>query len=168
MRLPALPAFSGSGAGSNGRARWALSFADLCLVLLGFLLMLQAHRGDPAALGAGVRAAFGSAKPQSFDEVAAGLFEPGEAVLSADARARFQHMGRTAAIRNAVVHVESLGTDRSARRFDAWELSAARAAAIARAIGEGGLDAQRIDLSIDGTGPAAKQAGQHIRVTLGG
>jgi hypothetical protein len=161
MMLPSL------SSGTTGRGRWALSFADLCLVLLGFLLMLQAHKGDPAALGAGVRAAFGATRPQSFDEAAAGLFEPGEALLSADARARFQEMGRTAAIRNQVVHVESLGTDRSARRFDAWELAAARAAAIARAIGEGGLDARRIDLAIDGTGPAAKQAGQHIRITLG-
>lgn len=158
-----LPAFTSA---STGGARWAMSFADLCLVLLGFLLMLQAHKSDPAALGAGVRAAFGVSQPSSYDEAVSGLFEPGEAVLSAPARARFRAMGRTAALRGGVVHVESLGTDRAANRFDGWELAAARTAAIARAVEQGGLDPQRIDLTIDGTGPAARQVGQHVRVTV--
>ena len=71
-----------------------------------------------------------------------------------------------AAGQGSLVHIESVGTDAAARRFDAWELAAARTAAIARAVAEGGLDPQRIDLSIEGTGPAAKQAGQHVRVTV--
>ena len=160
MRLPALTT------GSTGGSRWALSFADLCLVLLGFLLLLQAHRGDPAALNAGLRAAFGSSAPKSYDEATNGLFERGEAILLPNARAHFRSIGRDAAGRGAIVHVESMGTDAAARRFDAWELAAARTAAISRAISEGGLDAGRIDLSIDGTGPAARQAGQHVRVTV--
>jgi hypothetical protein len=160
MRLPAL------STGSTGGARWALSFADLCLLLLGFLLLLQAHRGDPAALNAGIRAAFGATPPKSYDEAAAGLFEPGEAILLPDARAHFRAIGQGAAGQGAIVHVESVGTDAAARRFDAWELAAARAAAIARAVCEGGLDANRVDLAIEGTGPASKQAGQHVRVTV--
>lgn len=159
MRLPPL-----TSTGSNGR--WALSFADLCLVLLGFLLLLQAHKGDPAALGAGIRAAFGSAAPRSFAEPAAPLFEPGEAILSAAARARFQAIGRSAAMSGAVVDIESLGTDTGGRRFDAWELAAARAAAVARAVQEGGLAPGRIDLAVEGTGPAAKLKTQTLRVTV--
>ena len=160
MRLPALTT------GSSGGSRWALSFADLCLVLLGFLLLLQAHRGDPAALNAGLRAAFGSSAPKAYDEIANVLFQPGEAILLPQARAHFRAIGQDAARRGAIVHVESIGTDAAARRFDAWELAAARSAAISRAISEGGLDARKVDLSIDGTGPAARQAGQHVRVTV--
>lgn len=160
MRLPALTT------GSTGGSRWAMSFADLCLVLLGFLLLLQAHRGDPAALNAGLRAAFGSAAPKSYDETAAKLFERGEAILLPDARAHFRSIGQDAAGQGAIVHVESIGTDAAARRFDGWELAAARTAAISRAIAEGGLDASKVDLSIDGTGPSARQAGQHVRVTV--
>jgi hypothetical protein len=164
MRLPALT--TGSSGGSAGGSRWALSFADLCLVLLGFLLMLQAHRGDPAALNAGLRAAFGAPQPTSLDQSAAGLFEPGEAILLPQARAHFRSIGQDAAGQGAIVHVESIGTDAAARRFDAWELAAARTAAIARAVSEGGLDAKNVDLAIEGTGPASKQAGQHVRVTV--
>ncbi len=160
MRLPAFTT------GSAGGSRWALSFADLCLVLLGFLLLLQAHRGDPAALNAGIRAAFGASAPKSYDEAAAGLFEPGEAILLPEARAHFRSIGRDAAGQRGIVHIESIGTDAAARRFDAWELAAARSAAIARAVSEGGLDAKQVDLAIDGTGPASLQAGQHVRVTV--
>ncbi|MDH7639632.1 OmpA family protein [Sphingomonas oryzagri] len=160
MRLPALTT------GSAGGSRWAMSFADLCLVLLGFLLLLQAHRGDPAALNAGIRAAFGSSAPKTFDETATSLFEPGEAILLPNARAHFRAIGHDAAGQGGIVHVESIGTDAAARRFDAWELAAARAAAIARAVSEGGLDAKQVDLAIDGTGPASRQAGQHVRVTI--
>ncbi|MBA2932934.1 flagellar motor protein [Sphingomonas sp. CGMCC 1.13654] len=160
MRLPALTT------GSTGGSRWAMSFADLCLVLLGFLLLVQAHRGDPAALNAGLRAAFGADAPKTYDETAATLFEPGEAILLPGARAHFRSIGHDAAGQGAIVHVESLGSDAAARRFDGWELAAARTAAISRAIAEGGLNTSKIDLSIDGTGPASRQAGQHVKVTV--
>ncbi len=158
-----LPPFS---TGSPGQQRWALSFADLCLVLLGFLLLLQVHRGDPAAVGAGLRAAFGAPPPHFLDEAAAPLFEPGEAVLLDGAKGRFVEIGREAAGHGLLVHVESVGTDADAHRFDAWELAAARTAAIARAIQSGGLEVGFIDLSVDGTGPAAGARGQHLRVTM--
>jgi hypothetical protein len=146
--------------------RWALSFADLCLVLLAFLLLLQAHRADPAAMGAGIRAAFGAKAPQSYDEGAAPLFQPGEAILQPAARIHYSAIGRDAAGQRGSVHIESLGSDAGARRFDAWELAAARAASIARAIQEGGLPASRIDLAIDGTRPDAAGHGQRLRVTI--
>jgi hypothetical protein len=150
---------------SGSASRWALSFADLCLVLLAFLLLMQAHMGDAGAVSSSVRAAFGTPSQTLHDEIAASLFEPGEAILTAPARARFAEMGRTAAGQGASVRVESLGSDAGARRFDAWELAAARAASLARAIQEGGLDARRIDLAIDGTRTAQVQ-GQRLRVTV--
>ncbi len=113
-----------------------------------------------------MRAAFGAPAPSSFDTATAPLFEPGEAALLPAARARYVALGRQAAGQGGVVHIESLGTDAGGQRLDAWELAAARTAAIARAIGSGGVDAKRIDLSIDGTGPAASVQGQHVRVTV--
>ncbi len=157
---------AGGAASLSGGSRWALSFADLCLLLLGFLLLLQAHRGDPAALNAGLRAAFGSPVPRSYETAAAPLFEPGEAVMLPAARAHYAAIGREAAGHAGLVHVQSLGTDAGGLRLDSWELAAARTAAIARAIGSGGVDPRRIDLSIDGTGPAAAVRGQHVRVTV--
>jgi hypothetical protein len=150
---------------SASRARWTLSFADLCLVLLAFLLMLQANRANPQALGAGIRAAFGASPPLLSDRVAARMFEPGEAILRADARADLLARGRSAAATNADVTVESRGSDGAARRFDGWELAAARAAAVARAIAEGGLDPARIDVSVAGMRDAARLRGQRLRVT---
>ena len=146
-------------------ARWALSFADLCLVLLAFLLLIQAHARDAGAVSSSVRTAFGAPSPSVQEEAAAALFEPGEAILTAAARARFALVGRAAAARGAGVRVESLGSDVGARRFDAWELAAARAASLARAIQEGGLDARRIDLAIDGTRTGHLQ-GQRLRISV--
>lgn len=146
-------------------ARWALSFADLCLVLLAFMLLLQAHRGDSDAVSSSVRAAFGTPAPAPRDEIAGVLFQSGEAILRPAARARFAAIGRSAAGRGAGVRIESLGSDAGARRFDAWELAAARAASLARAIQEGGLDPRRIDLAIDGT-RVAHGRGQRLRIIL--
>jgi hypothetical protein len=146
-------------------SRWALSFADLSLVLLAFLLLLQAHKGDAGAVSSSVRAAFGAPAPRLQEEAAAGLFEPGEAILQPAARARFVAIGRSAAAVRAAVRVESLGSDAGARRFDAWELAAARTASLARAIQEGGLDPARIDLAIDGTRTATAH-GQRLRVVV--
>ena len=159
-----LPGFATTGSNQ----RWALSFADLCLVLLAFLLLLQAHRSDPAAVGAGIRAAFGAPVPIIREEVAAPLFQGGEAILQPGARARFAAIGRDASARGASVHIESLGSDAGARRFDSWELAAARAASLARAIQDGGLDVRHIDLAIDGTRPSVASHGQRLRITVTG
>ncbi|HET8612661.1 MAG TPA: OmpA family protein [Sphingomonas sp.] len=145
--------------------RWALSFADLCLVLLAFLLLLQAHRADPGAVGAGLRATFGGGPaPRMIEERAAPLFAPGEAILNPAARARFGRIGVEAARTHARVRIESRGSDGAARRFDAWELAAARAAAIARAVEQGGLDPARIDIALDASGPAEGGKGQRVRL----
>ncbi len=146
-------------------ARFAVSFADLCLLLLGFFILLQARRGDPVAVADGVRTAFGvAAVADRLDLPAAGLFDPGEAVLRAGARATLARLGARAAAGHRRVRVESVGRDRDSRRFDGWELAAARVAAVARGVRAGGLDERRIDVAmptIEGTG-----GGQRVRVAV--
>ena len=120
--------------------RWALSFADLCLVLLAFFVLLQAERGNRAQLAVGMRAAFagGGAPVIRTQQLAAStMFEPGEALLLPAARARLAAIGREAASSGAGIRIESVGSDPASARFDRWELAAARAAAIARGIGGG-------------------------------
>ncbi len=144
--------------------RWTMSFADLCLVLLAFLLLLQANKGNPAAVGAGIRAAFGAKPPTAIERPAAPMFEAGEAMLLPGARNEMGAIGRAAALRHASVRIASHGNDGTGRRFDGWELAAARAAAVARAIQAGGLGPSRIDLAIAGTHDA-DAGGQRLRIT---
>jgi flagellar motor protein MotB len=152
-----------------GAPRWALSFADLTLVLLAFFVLLQSQRNDPASLAAGVRKAFGNDAHSIVLQrllPAAPMFEQGEAVLRPEARAALVAIGREALAGGAVVRVASLGVDASSARFDGWELAAARAAAVARAIASAGLNQRRIDIAIPATAAAAAGQGQRISVTL--
>lgn len=143
--------------------RWALSLADLTMLLLTFSIMLHiatvrdgriVPKSEATARAVGARAPL-------FEAVAAPLFEAGEARLTPHARARLMEVGHKAAERDLTVRVESSGAAEGAARFDRWELGAARAAAVARALAEGGLPAQRIDVAIDplprGKGIAAQQ-----------
>ena len=126
--------------------RWAISCADLALLLLAFFVLL--HAGSARDVAAGARAAF-SAEPiprPLLREPAAALFEPGEARLRPFAHARLLRIGRDAAAGGRPLVVESEGRDPSARRFDGWELAAARAAALARALSEGGLTEDRVEI----------------------
>lgn len=147
--------------------RWALSLADIMMLLLGFFVLLQAAKSSDVTAGA--RAAF-SAEPQPralLVSDAAALFEPGEARLRPAARQRIAGIGAAAAGAKRGLVVESHGRDPGARRFDAWELSAARAAALARALSEAGLTEDRVQVVMPGT--VAKEArGQRLIVRYRG
>ena len=136
--------------------RWAVSFADLFLLLLGCFVLLhamEASRGSPATGGAA--GAAGGYR-------AANLFQPGEAVLKPDARARLQAEGRRLA--GHEVRIVSAGTAEAGGRLDRFELSAARAAAIGRALQEGGVRDRDVAIAMaDGADPAA---GQRIAISL--
>jgi hypothetical protein len=134
--------------------RWALSFADLCLVLLGFFILLHAQSGDRTRLAQGLRSAFGDTGDVSVrrhELAAAALFQPGEAVLTKAGERRILLLARS-------------GSDAGGQRFDRWELAAARVAAIARAVKAAGVPEPGIEVAI----PAmdAKQKGQRISIII--
>jgi len=148
---------------------WALSFADLLILLLAFFVMLHAQSGHQAQIVQGIRQALGSAvaaSSESHDIDPKAVFELNEAVLKPPARAALQALGRHAALSGGHVRIESIGADRNTSRFDGWELAAARAAAVARAIQAGGLSEQRIMISIPEMNGTAGRDGQHIAIDL--
>ena len=72
------------------RGRWAISFADLLLLLLGFFVMLQASGQRRDAMLAQVRQQFGGQASSPMEIRAAELFLPGEALLTDQGRARLK------------------------------------------------------------------------------
>ncbi len=151
--------------------RWALSFADLTLLLLGFFVILHARAGQSEAVAQGMRAAFGGTTPaaartESRTEYRASqLFQPGEAVLTPAAARWLAGMGAEAAKAGRQVTIVSAGRDAATARLDGWELAAARVAAAARAVRAGGLREDRLILSIPAMG--GKPAPQTLKITSG-
>lgn len=150
------------------RSRWALSFADLCLLLLGFFVLLEAHRqsGGDGAL-AGLNAYFAghpqaAARRRMKTELpASALFVEGEAVLSPAGHTRLAAIAGDALATGTAVRLSSRGTDPGTARFDGWDLAAARLGAIARGLVQNGMAPASIRLS----GPdsdAAAGSGQII------
>ena len=141
-----------------GRQRWALSFADLCLLLLGFFVLLQA-KPDSNHLAAGLRAAFGARADAALQGNANAWFEPGEAVLTAQGHKILGDFARNASGGGLIV--SSRGTEAKAARFDGWELAAARTAAVARELSKTGIAQEKVAVAID----PATGGGQVIQVT---
>ena len=126
--------------------RWAVSFADLTMLLLAYFVLL--HIGDERTVMAGARAAFSSkaARGPLFEAPAAAMFEPGEARLKPEARRRLDEAGRQAAAARVRLVVASAGRAGAGSRFDGWELGAARAAAVARALAGAGIRESDIEI----------------------
>ena len=141
-----------------GRQRWALSFADLCLLLLGFFVLLQA-KPDSNHLSAGLRAAFGARANAALEENASAWFEPGEAVLTPQGHKILADFAGSAG--GAGLIVSSRGTEAKAARFDGWELAAARTAAVARELSKSGIAQDKVAVAID----PATGGGQIIQIT---
>ncbi|EPR12620.1 flagellar motor protein [Sphingobium indicum IP26] len=141
---------------SARRGRWALSFADLLLLLLGFFVMLQASGQRRDAVLAQVRQQFGGHAGRPMEIRAAELFLPGEAVLTEQGRKRLKVVSDRFALGRERLEVSSRGTDAAHRRFDGWDLSAARLGAVARALKADGIGGDRLALrgldQLDGEG----------------
>lgn len=151
--------------------RWVLSFADLTLLLLAFFVMMQAQMADRLKLAASLRGAFGgeagggSGDGTKIRGFAAGqIFEAGEAVLKPGELATLKAIGAEAARTGAKVIVASQGRDGQSARLDAWELSAARTTAVARAIRMGGVPDAKIEISIPPMRASEPAKGQRISV----
>ena len=147
------------------RNRWAVSFADLLLLLLGFFILLQASGQKRDAMLAQVRQQFGGrAVARDVELRAAALFLPDEALLSDQGRAAVARVAAGVRTGSGSIDISSLGTDPARRRFDPWDLAAARLGAVARELRAQGLTDERLrirglDQMDGGTGK-----GQVIRI----
>jgi flagellar motor protein MotB len=132
----------------QNRGRWALSFADLCLLLLGFFVLLQANQAQRDAALAGLGTYFGAIEaPEQADLPARNLFEPGEALLSDEGRSALLNAAKPFANTKDIIQIQSIGVDSGETRFDAWDLAAARLGAVARTLVAAGIPQQRIRIA---------------------
>lgn len=125
--------------------RWAVSFADLGLLLIGCFVML--HALDMAQPKAGAPAA--PSAPERVAQLfrAQALFEPGEARLLPAAVPTLQAEGRRWAGRP--IRIVSRGAAEGSVRLDRFELAAARSAAVARALRDGGVREGDIEIRVE-------------------
>ncbi|MPT49262.1 MAG: flagellar motor protein [Sphingobium sp.] len=139
----------GQGAAAKGaalarRSRWAISFADLSLLLLGFFVLLQANSSRQQDIINGVAQQFGAPVGPSDRIAAAKLFQPGEALLTPEGQAQLTAVAHRYADGGQMVEIRSIGLDRGVHRFDGWDLAAARLGAVARALASAGIARERI------------------------
>ncbi len=129
--------------------RWAVSFADLGLLLLGCFIYL--HAVERIRLDASSTTA---SEIPSQQWAADTLFEQGEAVLTASGRDLLQ---REAERQPARLLIVSRGMGSGGTRLDGFELAAARAAAVSRVFAASrpdGAVSVRVD---EGEGAAGQQ-----------
>lgn len=126
------------------RGRWALSFADLTLLLLGFFVLLQASNGRQQEIVGGVAQEFGAPAISSERLAARDLFQRGEALLTPAGEKRVRAVALRFATSGKAVEVRSIGLDGAGSRFDSWDLAAARLGAVARALVSAGIPANRV------------------------
>lgn len=129
--------------------RWAISFADLGLVLMGCFVMLSAMEASrPRAEAGAPRPALTARLAETWQ--AADLFEPGEARLTETARADLRAAGSRWAGRR--LRIVSHGAGEGSARLDRFELAAARSAAVARALHEGGVAERDVAVALEEAG----------------
>lgn len=146
------------------RNRWAVSFADLLLLLLGFFVLLQASGGKRDAMLANVAQQFGGRAMRQGQELRADdLFVNGEALLTPAGRRRIAQVAQTLRNDKRDTELDSSGFVPSSGRFDQWDLAAARLGAVARALRAEGIAQNR--LKVRGLDQADERAGgQVIRI----
>lgn len=118
--------------------RWAVSFADLGLLLLGCFIYLHVASGPAARASAPTPAAQFAADP---------LFHSDEARLNEEGLARVSALARSGSRYRLV----STGLPPANSRLDGFELASARAAVVARAMRDTGARVEVELRSEDGT-----------------
>lgn len=151
--------------GKSGR--WALSFADLCLLLLGFFVLLHAtqeqdRRRALASIGAelGGDAGAAAAGTEPLRLPADSLFVPREAMLTAKGRAVIAAFANETKAKGRLIQLSSTGIAEKSGRFDAWDLASARLGAVARALVQADVPAQ--DIALLGAETADRSSGGHM------
>ncbi|MDQ8757181.1 flagellar motor protein MotB [Sphingosinicella sp. LHD-64] len=125
--------------------RWAVSFADLGLVLIACFVMLNAMQAARPKADAGTRAE-SEARPGRVLS-ATQMFEPGEARLTPAALTELRAEGRRWAGRP--IRIVSRGAAEGNARLERFELAAARSAAAARALRDSGVRENDIELRVE-------------------
>lgn len=139
--------------------RWAVSFADLVLLLLGCFVLLHAMEAQRSTAAAPSARTAAAAPVRSFN--ASEVFQSGEALLTPEAREALHAEG--ARLAGHPVRILSTGTGEDGGRLDRFELAAARTAAVGRALREGGLAESQIAIAMGENG--APGSGQIIAIS---
>lgn len=147
--------------------RWALSFADLCLLLLGFFVLLHATQEQDrrralasisAELGGDGRAATADAEPLRLP--ADSLFVAREAMLTPRGREVIAAIANEARATGRALQLSSTGIAEQSGRFDAWDLASARLGAVARALVQSDVPAR--DIAMLGAETVDRGGGGHM------
>jgi flagellar motor protein MotB len=125
--------------------RWAVSFADLGLLLIGCFVMLHAMEVAQPKAGAATAPSAPERAAQAFRAQA--LFEPGEARLIESAVPALRAEGRRWAGRP--IRIVSRGAAEGSVRLDRFELAAARSAAVARVLRDNGVREGDIEIRVE-------------------
>ncbi|MBB6123806.1 flagellar motor protein MotB [Sphingobium subterraneum] len=126
------------------RNRWAISFADLALLLLGFFVLLHANAGRQQEIVGQIAREFGAPTAGSDVLRADALFAPGEAMIGPQGNGEIVKVAQKMRGSSDIVEIHSVGQGGTTLRFDSWDLSAARLGSVARALTHAGIEPRRI------------------------
>ncbi len=117
----------------NHTNRWSLAFADLSLLMLGFVVLSFVRPATFADVAAT------EAPSKKFEWATASLFESSEAMLTMMGKEKAKAVARSMDGRSDRIILSITGGAHASARLDAWELSAARMASFARALKANGV-----------------------------
>lgn len=157
----------------SGRPLWLVTLADLCLLLVGFFVFVQASALDGATLAAAIRDGFDApaqpapvAQPIALDRADVRGFAVGSADLPADATRRIAWVRQASADPRTVLritgHSDGSAQDRDAATGSAALLASDRARSVAAMlVRAGAVPGERIAIA---TGTAG--AGRHVTLSI--